>query len=160
MLAAIKELAPDKEIRWIVNTAFRPDHTGGNEPISKAGRTVNGNIAAIVAHENAAARMIKAGVPDAARPFNTYFEATRDFPFNGEPVDALSRRVGGRPTPDTMVMFRRSDVIVAGDLFSTVSYPVIDLANGGSMQGTIDALNRILDSGGAQQDASRRAAPT
>ena len=47
---------------------------------------MNGNIAAIVAHENAAARMIKAGVPDAARPFNTYFEASRDFPFNGEPI--------------------------------------------------------------------------
>ena len=46
---------------------------------------------------------------------------------------------------DTMVMFRRSDVIVTGDLFSTVSYPVIDVANGGSVQGTIDALNRILD---------------
>ena len=44
-----------------------------------------------------------------------------------------------------MVMFRRSDVIVAGDVFSTVSYPVIDRANGGSVQGTIDALNRILD---------------
>ncbi len=47
------ELAPDKEIRWIVNTTCRPDHTGGNEQLSKAGRTVNGNTAAIVAHENA-----------------------------------------------------------------------------------------------------------
>ena len=46
VLAAIKAIAPDKEIRWMINTTFRPDHTGGNEPISKAGRTVNGNIAA------------------------------------------------------------------------------------------------------------------
>jgi glyoxylase-like metal-dependent hydrolase (beta-lactamase superfamily II) len=144
VLAAIKELAPGKEIRWVINTGMDANHTGGNEQISKAGRTVNGNIAAIVAHENTAARMIKAGVADAARPFNTYFEASRDFPFNGEPIvlyhdDASSDDTG------TMVMFRRSDVIAAGDLFGTDAYPVIDLANGGSIDGTIAGLNRMLD---------------
>ena len=144
VLAAIKELAPGKEIRWVINTGMDANHTGGNEQISKAGRTVNGNIAAIVAHENTAARMIKAGVADAARPFNTYFEASRDFPFNGEPIvlyhdDASSDDTG------TMVMFRRSDVIAAGDLFGTDGYPVIDLANGGSIDGTIAGLNRMLD---------------
>ena len=144
VLAAIKELAPGKEIRWVINTGMDANHTGGNEQISKAGRTVNGNIAAIVAHENTAARMIKAGVADAARPFNTYFEPSRDFPFNGEPIvlyhdDASSDDTG------TMVMFRRSDVIAAGDLFGTDAYPVIDLANGGRIDGTIAGLNRLLD---------------
>jgi len=144
VLAAIKQIAPGKEIRWVVNTGMSPDHTGGNEPVSKAGRTVNGNIAAIVAHENTAARMVKANVPDAARPFNTYFEASRDFPFNGEPIvlyheDATSDDTG------TMVMFRRSDVIAAGDLFRTEGYPVIDLGNGGSIDGIITGLNRLLD---------------
>ena len=144
VLAAIKELAPGKEIRWVINTGMDANHTGGNEQISKAGRTVNGNISAIVAHENTADRMIKAGVADAARPFNTYFEASRDFPFNGEPIvlyhdDASSDDTG------TMVMFRRSDVIAAGDLFGTDAYPVIDLANGGSIDGTIAGLNRMLD---------------
>jgi glyoxylase-like metal-dependent hydrolase (beta-lactamase superfamily II) len=144
VLATIKQIAPGKEIRWVVNTGMSPDHTGGNEPVSKAGRTVNGNIAAIVAHENTAARMVKANVPDAARPFNTYFEASRDFPFNGEPIvlyheDATSDDTG------TMVMFRRSDVIAAGDLFRTEGYPVIDLANGGSIDGIVAGLNRILD---------------
>jgi cyclase len=144
VLAAIKEIAPGKEIRWVINTGMDASHTGSNEQISKAGRTVNGNIAAIVAHENTASRMIKAGVADAARPFNTYFEASRDFPFNGEPVmlyhdDASSDDTG------TMVMFRRSDVIAAGDLFRTDAYPVIDLANGGSIDGTIAGLNRMLD---------------
>jgi glyoxylase-like metal-dependent hydrolase (beta-lactamase superfamily II) len=105
---------------------------------------VNGNIAAIVAHENAASRMIKAGVPDASRPYNTYFEAMRDFPFNGEPV-ILYHDESALDDTGTVVMFRRSDVVVTGDLFSTVSYPKIDLANGGSVQGTIDGLNRILD---------------
>jgi glyoxylase-like metal-dependent hydrolase (beta-lactamase superfamily II) len=144
VLAAIRRLAPGKEIRWIINTSFRPDHTGGNEAISKAGRTVNGNLAAIIAHENAAARMVKAGVPDDARPYNTYFEETRDFPFNNEPV-ILYHEPSAATDTDTLVFFRRSDVIAAGDDFSTVSYPVIDLANGGSVKGTIDALNRILD---------------
>jgi glyoxylase-like metal-dependent hydrolase (beta-lactamase superfamily II) len=144
VLAAITQLAPNKEIRWVVNTSMRADHTGGNEPISKAGRTVNGNIAAILSHENAAARMIKAGVPDAARPYNTYFEASRDFPFNGEPV-VLYHDEAANDDTDSLVFFRRSDVIAAGDVYSTVSYPVIDLANGGSVQGTIDSLNRILD---------------
>jgi glyoxylase-like metal-dependent hydrolase (beta-lactamase superfamily II) len=143
VLAAIKALAPTKEIRWIINTSFRPDHTGGNEAVAKAGRTVNGNIAAIVAHENASARMIKAGIPDASRPYNTYFEASRDFPFNGEPV-VLYHDESAVTDTDTMVFFRRSDVIVTGDIFQTTSYPVIDLANGGSVQGTIDALNRLL----------------
>jgi glyoxylase-like metal-dependent hydrolase (beta-lactamase superfamily II) len=144
VLAAIKQLAPTKEIRWIINTGAQPDHIGGNEPFAKAGRTVNGNVAAIVAHENASARMSKAGVPDTARPFNTYFEDKRDFPFNGEPV-MLYHDEAALDDTDTLVMFRRSDVIVAGDLFSTVSYPKIDVAAGGSVQGTIDGLNRILD---------------
>ena len=144
VLAAIKALAPDKEIRWIINTGVQADHIGGNEQFAKAGRTVNGNVAAIVAHENAAPRMTKAGVPDTAKPFNTYFEDRRDFPFNGEPV-MLYHDESALDDADTLVMFRRSDVIAAGDLFSTVSYPRIDVAAGGSVQGTIDGLNRILD---------------
>ena len=144
VLSAAQALAPDKEIRWLVNTTFRPDHTGGNEPVAKAGRTVNGNIAAIIAHENVAARMLKAGVPDAARPYNTYFESSRDFPFNGEPILIFHPESANTDT-ESMVMFRRSDVIAAGDIFRTDSYPVIDIDNGGSTQGTIDALNRILE---------------
>ena len=144
MLAAIKQLAPGKEIRWIVNTTIDGDHTAGNEPVAKAGRTVNGNLAAIISHENVALRMIERKVPDAQRPYNTYFEPRRDFPFNGEPI-MLYHPEGAGNDGATMVMFRRSDVIAAGDTFSTTRYPVIDLASGGSVQGTIEALNQILD---------------
>jgi glyoxylase-like metal-dependent hydrolase (beta-lactamase superfamily II) len=144
VLAAIKALAPDKEIRWAVNTTVRPDHIGGNELVSKAGRTVNGNIAAIVAHENAAARMLAAGVPDSGRPYNTYFEAGRDFPFNGEPI-VIIHPESAATDAESIVMFRRSDVIAAGDVFRTDSFPEIDVDKGGTVQGTIDALNRILD---------------
>jgi glyoxylase-like metal-dependent hydrolase (beta-lactamase superfamily II) len=143
VLAAIKGIAPDKEIRWMVNTTFRPDHTGGNEVISKAGRTVNGNTADIIAHENVAARMIKAGVPDSSRPFKTYFEENRDFPFNNEPV-LIFHPASANTDMESIVMFRRSDVIAAGDVYRTDSFPLVDPDSGGTTQGVIDALNYIL----------------
>ena len=145
VLAAVKELTPEgKEIRWLVNTTWRPEHTGGNEALSKAGRTVNGNVAGIVAHENAAARMLAAKVSDNARPVNTYFEDRRDFPFNGEPVLVYHPNPGNTDT-QSMVMFRRSDVIVSGPVFRTDAYPLIERDKGGTVQGTLDALNLLLD---------------
>jgi glyoxylase-like metal-dependent hydrolase (beta-lactamase superfamily II) len=143
VLAAIRRLS-DGPIRWVVNTTFRPDYIGGNETVAFAGKTVNGNAAAVVAHENANARMIAAKVPDRARPYNTFFEDSRDFPFNGEPV-MLYHGGAASTDADTTVFFRRSDVIVAGELFSTTTYPVIDHANGGSVAGLVAALNRILE---------------
>jgi cyclase len=145
VLAAIRGITPPgKEIRWVVNTTWRPEHTGGNEPLAKAGRTVNGNIAAIVAHEKAAARMVAAKVADNARPINTYFEDRRDFPFNGEPVVIYHPEAANSDT-QSMVMFRRSDVIVTGPVFRMDAYPLIERDKGGSIQGTIDALNLLLD---------------
>jgi cyclase len=143
VLAAIRSLS-NKEIRWVINTEFDRDHAAGNEAISRAGRTVNGNPAAVVAHENAGIRMAQAGVPDNSRPFNTYFEAGRDFPFNGEPV-MLYHDPAAHTDAGSMVMFRRSDVIVAGDAFLTTTYPVVDAKNGGSVAGVIRSLNRILE---------------
>jgi cyclase len=144
VIAAIKALAPGKEIRWIINTGPAAEHVGNNEQVSKAGRTVNGNQAAIVAHENTNERMIQRGVPDAQRPYNTYFEASRDFPFNGEPV-VLYHHEPSVTDGETVVFFRRSDVIATGDVFRTDSFPVIDVAAGGSIDGTIAAVNRLLD---------------
>jgi glyoxylase-like metal-dependent hydrolase (beta-lactamase superfamily II) len=143
LLAAVRQISK-KDIRWIVNTSMSKEHTSGNEAFSKAGRTVNGNPAAIISHENAALRMAKAGVPSGAQPFNTYFEETRDFPFNTEPV-ILYHNASSNTDTDTMVFFRRSDVIATGDVFNTVSYPVIDAANGGTLKGIIDGVNHVLE---------------
>jgi hypothetical protein len=88
--------------------------------------------------------MVKAEVPDASRPFNTFFEDRRDFPFNGEPIVIYHPQSANTDT-QTMVMFRRSDVIVTGPVFRTDAYPLIEPENGGTVQGTIDTLNHILD---------------
>jgi glyoxylase-like metal-dependent hydrolase (beta-lactamase superfamily II) len=142
--AAIKQLS-DRPIRWIVNTSAELEHTSGNETVSQAGLTVNGNPAAIIAHENVLARMTAANRPITEMPLNTFFEAGRDFYFNGEAV-FLHHVPNAHSDGDIIVYFRGSDVLVAGDTFlTTQQYPVIDLEAGGGIDGLIQALNLMLD---------------
>jgi glyoxylase-like metal-dependent hydrolase (beta-lactamase superfamily II) len=143
VLAAIRRLS-DGPIRWIVNTAADLDHTGGNETISQAGVTVNGNPAAIIAHENVLTRMSNAGRPVTELPLNTFFESQRDFAFNGEAV-FIYQVPDSHSDGNVFVYFRGSDVLVAGDVFTTTQYPVIDLAAGGGIDGFIAGLNAMLD---------------
>jgi cyclase len=143
VLAAIREIS-DAPIRWIVNTSAHSDHTGGNETISQAGMTVNGNPAAIISHENVLARMTAATRPVTEMPLNTFFEDGRDFYFNGEAI-FLQHVPSAHSDGDIIVYFRGSDVIVAGDIFVTTQYPVIDLEAGGGIDGYIAGLNRMLD---------------
>ena len=159
LLRAIRSLS-DKPIRYVVNTHVHGDHIGGNVPLAKAGRTrAGGNVigdigaaatdtARILAHENVLHRMVKAtganAVPDAAWPTETFFGGRKDMLFNGEAVQFV-HAPAAHTDGDVMVFFRRSDVIATGDLFTTVMYPVIDRANGGTINGYIDALNAIID---------------
>jgi len=84
--------------------------------------------------------------PAAAQPTDTYFDEFHKLPeyFNGEAV-ILYAAPRANTDGDSLVFFRHSEVISAGNLFSTISYPIIDLEKGGSIQGVIDGLNRILD---------------
>jgi glyoxylase-like metal-dependent hydrolase (beta-lactamase superfamily II) len=160
ILNAIKTIS-DQPIRFIINTHVHGDHTGGNEAIAKAGRTrAGGNVvgdlgaaatatAAIVAHENVLFRMSmtpkgQPAIATGAWPTVTYVGRKRDMRFNGEAVQII-HQPKAHTDGDSLVFFRSTDVIATGDLFTTVMYPFIDEANGGTIDGYIDALNAILD---------------
>jgi glyoxylase-like metal-dependent hydrolase (beta-lactamase superfamily II) len=158
VIAAIRTLTA-KPIRHIVNTTSDLDHMAGNEAISRAGTTRTGGVvvgqigalgtANIIAHEALLNRVSaptgsEAALPFAAQPTETFFGAKKEMLFNGEGVQFL-HEPAAHTDGDVMVYFRRSDVLATGDLFSTTGYPVIDTARGGTIAGTIDALNRIID---------------
>jgi cyclase len=143
VLSAIRALS-DKPIRWVINTQADVDHTSANEIISQAGLTVNGNPAAIVAHENVLARMSLEDRAVTEWPLNSFFESQRDFYFNGEAV-FLYHIPAAHTDGDIMVHFRGSDVLVTGDLFVTTHYPVFDVEMGGGIDGILEGLNLGLD---------------
>ena len=157
MMTEIRKLT-DKPVRFIVNTSADTDHVGGNAAVISAvvGREVQGapmgaltglgaavGRPAIIAHTNVLGRMSKAVPPPpaAALPTTEYFLPSMDF-FNGEAI-VLSHHQG-HTDGDILVFIRRSDVIVAGDLFTPGRYPSIDVARGGSVQGLVRALTEIL----------------
>jgi glyoxylase-like metal-dependent hydrolase (beta-lactamase superfamily II) len=160
VVAAIRKLSPEP-IRYIIDTSARPDHAGGNEKIAKAGETLfyatqqnlamtNGGAAAILAHENVLSRVSTPGrggatpMPVAAWPTEAFHERLRHMYFNGEGIELLYQPAA-ITDGDSMVFFRKSDVVVAGGVLDMTRFPMIDLAEGGSIQGEIDALNKLVE---------------
>jgi len=148
LLAAIRKLS-DKPILWVVNTHAHPDHTGGNEALPKLANAAAGQRPRIIAHQNVLNRMSatpppnQPRIPDALWPNDEYFMPQKDMSFNGEAV-VVYHMPEAHTDGDSIVFFRKSDVISTGDLFTPGRYPFIDLNNGGSLQGLINAMNRIL----------------
>jgi glyoxylase-like metal-dependent hydrolase (beta-lactamase superfamily II) len=157
VLAALKGLT-EKPIRYILDTRYADDHTGGNDNLRRAGVTITGaNVAAnltdvtqsaaIFAHDQVLARMSaptgqQASTPQGFWPTLTYFGNEKELYFNDEAVTMI--HANGVSDGDSIVFFRRSDVVSTGDLFNTNTYPPIDVSKGGGIQGVIEGLNVVL----------------
>jgi cyclase len=160
VLTAIQKLTKEP-IRYIISTSADADLVGGNRTLSKAGLRLgaltirNGSApgaddaAFVMAHENVLQRMRASSgkappFPSEAWPTETFGEKRKYFYFNDEGVEVL-HQPAAHTDGDTVVFFRRSDVVVAGHIVDATRFPVIDLTRGGSIRGEIDALNRLIE---------------
>jgi glyoxylase-like metal-dependent hydrolase (beta-lactamase superfamily II) len=162
LLAAIGKLTREP-IRYLINTSASPDRSGGNAQLSQAGHAFNGSFsslgagvvnsfnAPIIAQANVLLAMSNAPrgadaifYPQAALPSITYDGDSKSISLNGEAIELIGES-GAHSDGDSVVLFRRSDVLVAGDIIDMEHFPVIDVAHGGSVQGEIAALNRMID---------------
>ena len=153
VLAAVRALSP-RPIRHIVLTSGSDQQAGGAAKLSKAGRYIRvidtidprgiDIRASIMAHLNVLNRMNADNVPSDSWPTDTYFTAEWSIFSNGEAVQLLHVE-SAHSDGDTIVFFRRSDVISTGAIFDASGYPRFEPARGGSIAGVIEGLNRVLD---------------
>jgi cyclase len=149
VLEAIRTLSKG-QVTYIVNTNERSDHVGGNEYFARIGRPLPIARAAqasvfIIAFSTILDRMsdrnAKPAIPDKAWPNDTYSVSQKNLYFNGEAIQIFHQPA--TTDGDSIVLFRRSDVISTGDIFDPTKYPIIDVNNGGSLQGVLEGLNRL-----------------
>ena len=163
VLGAVQKLT-DQPVRLILNTSADADHVGGNGKLAKAGQSLfpvtpeandfakamtNGGAASILAPEAGLRRMSartgsEPAFPAENWPTEAFYHKRQTMYFNDEGIEMLYQRAA-HSDADSIVFFRRSDVVVAGDVIDTNRFPVIDIAKGGSVAGEIDALNRIIE---------------
>jgi len=162
VLAAIRKITP-LPTRYIINTGADADHVGGNAKLAKAGTTIftnalgntglasamtNGGAAAILAHESILKRVSAptgkvSPFPVESWPTEAFYTNRKYMRMNDEGIEVLYQPAA-HSDADSFVFFRKSDVVVAGDVMDTTRFPIIDIAKGGSVQGEIDALNKLI----------------
>lgn len=133
IVAAIGEIS-NGNIRFLINTHVHGDHTGGNENMGRMG-------VPILAQDRVRLRLAER-LPPVALPSITYSDTTT-IHLNGEEIRILPT-APGHTDGDSFIHFRNSDVLHLGDVFRTVAFPVIDRNNGGTLDGTIDALGLAI----------------
>jgi glyoxylase-like metal-dependent hydrolase (beta-lactamase superfamily II) len=149
LMAAIAAIS-QSPIRYIINTSTDADRRGCNRSLAEAGRAftsgVLGFAAPVIATQDALLQMIGSGQNYAADelPSEIFTRPVRNMYLNDQAVQVFAMPKA-HTSGDTMVLFRRSDVVVAGNVLDETAFPVIDLKNGGSIDGEIAALNRLLD---------------
>ncbi len=145
--AALKGIT-DKPVRFIINTHYHPDHTGSNEYFQKQ--------APIIAHDNVRKRLEAGGPagnggslhmefkpePKEALPILT-FDHDVTVHLNGEDIRALYFPAG-HTDGDSIIFFPKSNVVHMGDDFVTYGFPFIDVDSGGSINGMIDAVEKVI----------------
>ena len=157
VLAAIRRISP-KPIRYVIDTGPDADHTGGNETIATAGEKLFGgglpgggqptaanpadSIVPILSAEGVLRHMAKS--PAGTWPTEVFHYSRKAMYLNGEAIEVL-HQPAAHTDSDVFAFFRRSDVVVAGDVLDTRQFPVIDVERGGSIQGEIAALNRLAE---------------
>jgi cyclase len=161
VIAAVRALST-RPIRYIINTSAEAAYAGGNAEVGAAGDSLGGGGggggaaavfsgvrtgAARLAHENVLLRMSapageKAPFAEAAWPSEAYIDK-KNLYLNGEAIQLI--HAPAVTDADSIVFFRRSDVIATGHIVDITRFPMIDLAKGGSVQGELDALNRLID---------------
>jgi cyclase len=148
LVAAIKKIS-DKPIRFLIDTHVHGDHTGGNENFAKLGVTIfaRDQLRARLEHPNPAAD----GTPGKPAPTQALPVVTYDGPvtihLNGENVHLIPIR-NAHTDGDTLVSFPEHDILAVGDYFRSVGYPVVDIKNGGTLQGILDGLGATIGRAG------------
>jgi cyclase len=159
VVAELRKLT-DLPIRYIINADAGADFVGGNEKLARAGYTIftnalgnpaalqamTGGGASILSHDSVLRRMAaaKPPYPANAQPNEAFFTPRKAIRMNDEGIEILYQPAA-HSNADSFVLFRSSDVVVAGDVMDMTRFPAIDLVNGGTIQGEIDALNRLID---------------
>ena len=163
VVAAVKKLT-DLPIRYVIDTSADADFVGGNAKLAKAGQTIftnplgnaaltsamtNGGAASILAHDSILQKMSAPGGkatawPTDAWPTEAYYQKRKAIRMSDEGIEILYQPAA-HSGADSVAFFRGSDVVVTGDIIDKTRFPVIDIANGGSIQGEIEALNKIIE---------------
>jgi cyclase len=158
VIAAIRKVTT-QPIRYVINTSADPDHVGGNLAVAKAGQTLftqtggaglaanfSAGGASILSVEQVLTRMSgkPSPYPVAAWPTETFSQPRKYMYLNGEGIEVF-HQPAAHTDGDAIVFFRRSDVVVAGDILDTTGFPVIDIAKGGNIHGEIAALQKLVD---------------